>query len=91
MLQKFAIFPAKQLAISKQVTPLILSCVSRRTDADTCLAWEHADHNLRALTCLGPIRESYEEDAAHVLKADEGSINESLLNSAYRTHSLWNK
>ena len=30
MLQKFAIFPAKQLAISKQVTPLLM----RMTKAD---------------------------------------------------------
>ena len=35
--------------------------------------------------------ESSGEDAAHVLKAHEDSINESLLNSAYCTHSLWNK
>ena len=27
MLQKFAIFPAKQLAISKQVTPLVVNCM----------------------------------------------------------------
>ena len=46
MLQKFAIFPAKQLAISKQVTPLVAPRGRRTTQASRqvlcCVAYSNS-------------------------------------------------